>query len=304
MPTPTTPVTRTVVTPDGRDLEVVLFGPEDGFPLVYHHGTPQGAVHDPALERAASERGLRVVAWSRPGYGASTPRADALSTATVADDAADVATILDDLGHERFVTIGWSGGGPRALACAAVLPDRCLGAVCGVGLAPPAEFDGDVRDGMGEENVEEYTAAMAGVDALTEVLERFSPPVFAATPQDVADSLGSLIPPVDRAALTGELAEVSAQAFRRAGAQGIVGWLNDDLTHVRPWGFSVADIAVPVSVWQGTEDQMVPFAHAEWLAAHVPGVRAHLEQGEGHLSLLAKMPLILDDLLEMAGLPR
>ena len=304
MPRPSTHVTCTVVTADGRDLEVLLSGPEDGLPLVHHHGTPQGAVHDPALERAASERGLRVVAWSRPGYGGSSPRADALDTATVADDAADVATILDHLGVDRFLTLGWSGGGPRSLACAAMLPERCLGAVCGVGLAPPAEFDGDVRDGMGEGNVEEYTAAMAGVEPLTEVLERFSPQVFAATPHDIADSLGSLIPPVDRAALTGELAEVSAAAFRRAGAQGIVGWLHDDLTHIRPWGFSVADITVPVSVWQGTEDKMVPFAHAEWLAAHIPGVRAHLEPGEGHLSLLAQMPRILDDLLELAGLSR
>jgi len=83
--------------------------------------------------------------------------------------------------------------------------------------------------------------------------------------------------------------------------QGFVGWVGDDLTHIRPWGFSVGDITVPVAVWQGTADMMVPFAHAEWLVAHIPGVRAHLEEGEGHLSLLKQMPRILDDLLEMAG---
>jgi len=174
--------------------------------------------------------------------------------------------------------------------------------VCGVGLVPPAEYDGDIRDGMGAENVAEYTAAFAGVDALTAVLEEFSPAVFASTAEEVADSLGTLAPPVDRAALTGEEAEVTAQSFRHAGRQGIVGWLNDDLTHTRPWGFSVGDIAVPVAVWQGTEDMMVPFAHAEWLAAHIPGVRAHFEQGEGHISLRAQMPRILDELLDMAGL--
>jgi pimeloyl-ACP methyl ester carboxylesterase len=298
-------MTLTVPTPDGRDIEVLVSGPEDGFPLVYHHGTPQGAVPDPGLERAAVERGLRVVAYSRPGYGASTPRADALDTATVADDATDdVVAILDHLGVDRFVTLGWSGGGPRSLACAAMLPDRCLAAVCGVGLAPPAEYDGDVRDGMGEENVAEFTAAMEGPDALTRLLEDVAPGVFTVTADDVADSLGSLAPPVDRAALTGGLAEVLAAGFRRAGRQGIVGWLHDDLTLVRPWGFGVADITVPVSVWQGTEDMMVPFAHAEWLVAHVPGVRAHLEPAEGHVSLLAQMPRILDDLVDMAGLPR
>jgi pimeloyl-ACP methyl ester carboxylesterase len=293
----------TVTTPDGRDLEVLLAGPEDGFPLVFHHGTPQAAVPDPVLERAATDRGLRVVSYSRPGYGASTPRADALDTATIGEDASvDVVAILDHLGLDRFVTLGWSGGGPRSLACAAVLPERCLAAVCGVGLVPPAEYDGDVRDAMAEENVEEFTAAMAGPEPLARLLERFSAAVFSVTAEGVADSLGSLVPAVDRAALTGEQAEITASAFRHAGRQGIVGWLHDDLTLMRPWGFTVGDITVPVSVWQGTEDMMVPFAHAQWLVAHIPGVRPHLEAGEGHLSLLAQMPRILDDLLDIAGL--
>ncbi len=294
-------MTLHVPTPDGRTLEVLVAGPADGLPLVVHHGTPQGAVPEPALEQAAAERGLRTVAYSRPGYGASTPRTDALTTATVADDAADVAVILDHLGHDRFVTLGWSGGGPRSLACAAMLPDRCLAAVCGVGLAPPQEFDGDIRDGMGEENVEEYTAAFEGPEALTAVLERFAAGMFGVSTEEIVESMGTLLPPVDRDALTGELAAHMAASMSRAGAQGIVGWLHDDLTHIRPWGFSVADITVPVAVWQGTEDMMVPLAHARWLAATIPGVRTHLVEGEGHLSLLAQRPRILDDLLDLAG---
>lgn len=258
---------------------------------------------DPALERAASARSLRVVSYSRPGYGASTPRSDAASSATVADDATDVATVLDHLGLRKFVTLGWSGGGPRALACAALLPERCLAAVCGVGLAPREEYDGDIRDGMGAENVAEYTAAFDGPEALGALLEDYSRGVFSVSAEDVAGSLGSLAPPVDAAALTGEMAEVTAAAFRHAGAQGIRGWRDDDLTHTRPWGFSVADITVPVAVWQGTADMMVPFAHARWLADHIPGARAHFEEGQGHLSLLAQLPRILDDLLELAGGP-
>jgi pimeloyl-ACP methyl ester carboxylesterase len=296
-------MTLHVPTPDGRTLEVLVTGPEDGLPLVVHHGTPQAAVPDPDIEDAALPRGLRVVSYSRPGYGESTPRGSASETSTVADDAADVVTILDHLGLGEFVTLGWSGGGPRSLACAALLPGRCRAAVCGVGLAPRDQFDGDVRDGMGEENVTEYTAAFTGRAALTEVLERFAPGVFSASPGEIAEAMGTLIPPVDAAALTGERAEHLAAAFAHAGRQGIVGWLEDDLTHVRPWGFDVRDIAVPVSVWQGTEDMMVPFAHAEWLVANIPGARAHLEPGEGHLSLLAQMPRILDDLLDLAGLP-
>lgn len=295
-------MTVQVPTPDGRTLEVLVAGAADGFPLVYHHGTPSGAVPDPELEDVAAERGVRVVAYSRPGYGESSPRADGATTARVADDATDVATILDHLGLDRFVSLGWSGGGPRSLACAATLPGRCLAATCGVGLVPPAEFDGDVRDGMGEENVAEFTAALAGPEALAEWIEREGRWAFSVTGDQIGEALGSLAPPVDRRALTGARAERMAAAFRYAGHQGIVGWLNDDLTLTRPWGFEVAGITVPVAVWQGTEDTMVPLAHAEWLIAHIPGVRGHLVEGEGHVSLRARMPRILDDLLDLAGL--
>jgi pimeloyl-ACP methyl ester carboxylesterase len=292
-----------VPTPDGRRLEVLLSGPEDGFPLVYLHGTPSGMVEDAQLTAAAAANGLRLIGYSRPGYGGSTPRPDGATTATVADDATDVASVLDHLGYDRFVAVGWSGGGPRSLACAALLPDRCLAAACGVGLVPPAEYDGDVRAGMGEENVAELTAAMEGPEAISAWLEAEGTWAFSVTGEQIAESLGSLAPPVDRAALTGQRAETAAAAFRHAGRQGIVGWRDDDLMLVRPWGFSVADITVPVAVWQGTEDMMVPFAHAQWLIANIPGARAHLLEGEGHISLRARMPVILEDLVDLAGLP-
>lgn len=261
--------TLQVPTSDGRELEVLVSGPADGFPFVFHHGTPQGAVPCPFVEGPAAQRGLRTIAYSRPGYGRSTPRTDATTTATVAEDATDVTTILDHLGVGEFVTLGWSGGGPRALACAAMLPERCRAAASGVGPTPPDAVGIDWMAGMGPENVEEYTAVHAGPDV---------------------------------AALTGEVGEYLAASTSHAGLQGIVGWRDDDLTHSRPWGFDVGDITVPVSIWQGTEDLMVPFAHAVWLSEHVAGAAAHLVDGEGHISLFVKLDTILDDLLERAGL--
>lgn len=286
---------------DGRSLEVLQAGPEDGFPLVYHHGTPQGAVPFPTLERAAAENGLRIISYSRPGYGASSPRPDGATRAQVADDAADTATVLDHLGVGDFLTIGWSGGGPRALACAALLPGRCLAAACCVGIAPADQYDGDIRDGMAEENVEEYTAVFDGVDALEAFLD-IRKGFFGVTANQVAEGLGALAPPVDRAALTDELAEYLASSVNAAGRQGIVGWRDDDLTHTRPWGCDLKEIRVPVSVWQGSLDTMVPFAHAEWLAANVAGAQAHLIEGEGHISLMQKAPAILADLRRLGGL--
>lgn len=290
-----------VPTPDGREIETLVIGPEDGFPLVFHHGTPSGAVPFGILERPALARKLRVIACSRPGYGRSTPRAD-VGRATVADDALDTATVLDCLGLREFVTLGWSGGGPRALACAAVLPDRCLAAASAVGIAPPDAEGLDLLEGMGPENIAEYSAVRAGREALEEFLVGFSPAFFNATAEDVVAAFGELLPEVDKAAMTGEFAEYVALASRHAGAQGIAGWRDDDLTHTRPWGFDLGSVTVPVSVWQGTEDRMVPFAHAVWLSENVAGARPQLEQGEGHVSLLMQIDRILDDLLEQAGL--
>lgn len=289
-----------VPTDDGRALEVLDTGPTDALALVYHHGTPQGAVPFPTLEHAAAAQGLRVVSYSRPGYGASTPRPGGATTAQVADDAADTATVLDHLGIGKFLTIGWSGGGPRALACAALLPGRCLAAACCVGIAPADVYDGDIRDGMAQENIDEYTAVFAGTEALEAFLD-VRKGFFGVTPDQVAAGLGALAPPVDRAALTGELADYLAASVNAAGRQGIVGWRDDDLTHTRSWGFDVHTMTTPVSIWQGSLDTMVPFAHSRWLAANVAGAQAHLIEGEGHISLMSRVSDILDDLRRLGG---
>ena len=154
---------------------------------------------------------------------------------------------------------------------------------------------------MGPENIEEFGAAIAGPRALEDWLNTHAPATFAVTAEDVIASFGQLFPEVDKAALTGELAESMAESLRRAGQQGIIGWRDDDLTLTRPWGFDLAAIEIPVSVWQGGQDKMVPYAHGVWLAEHIPGARAHLYQDEGHISLVMPVDRILDDLLARAG---
>src|SRR5438128_9476103 len=100
--------------PDGRLLDCSVSGPADGLPLVFHHGTPGAGKRFRFLERAAHERGLRLLTTSRPGYGDSTRRPGR----EVADVVADTAAALDAIGAESCVVAGWSGGGPHALACA------------------------------------------------------------------------------------------------------------------------------------------------------------------------------------------
>lgn len=294
----------TVRTSDGRDLEVLRDGPPDAMPLVYHSGTPSGAVEFPALSDAVAELGWQLVTWSRPGYGAST----AYAGRTVADVTTDTAAVLDHLGQDRFVTLGWSGGGPHALACAALMAERCDAATILAGVAPYPAEGLDWLAGMGPENVAEFELTLAALDgspdataALRSSVEKDAADLADVTGEQVAGSLGGLIDEVDRAALTGELADMLAASFRQAVSSGIEGWYDDDIAFARPWGFDLGDIAVPVSVWQGRHDRMVPYEHGVWLAKHIPGSRAHLLDDEGHVSVIGKLPRILDDLDDLAG---
>jgi pimeloyl-ACP methyl ester carboxylesterase len=245
---------------------------------------------------AAAGRGLRTIMYARPGYGAST----VVPGRRVAGAADDTAALLDRLGAGDFVTIGWSGGGPHALACAARLPGRCLAAATIAGVAPYAADGLDWLAGMGEENVQEFGAALAGETELTAFLTREAAALREVTADQVAEGLGGLASDVDRSVITGEFAGYLAESFRAAVRSGIAGWRDDDFAFAVDWGFALA-ASVPVSVWQGDQDMMVPFSHGQWLAAHIPGARAHLLPGEGHLTLVHAFGAILDDLLDLAG---
>lgn len=287
----------TVRTPDGRDLEVVRHTGTAALALVFHGGTPTAATELPLIAAAAASHGWPVVTWSRPGYAGSTPHPGR----SVADVTADTVAVLDHLGVDRFVTLGWSGGGPHALACAALLPARCAAAATLAGVAPYTTSDLDWAAGMGPENVEEFGAAASSSDDLVAFLEPQAAALATVTADEVAAALGGLVADVDRKALTGDLAEMTAAMFRAAVSNGVTGWRDDDLSFVRPWGFELADISVPVAVWQGARDRMVPYAHGQWLTRHIRGARVHLYEDEGHLSLVHQMPRVLDDLAELAS---
>ena len=284
---------------DGRQLEALVSGPADGLTVVLHNGTPAGLMAAPAIVAAAAERGLRLVLYARPGYEGSTPDPGR----RVRSAAADLAAVLDALGAGEFVTVGWSGGGPHALACAALLPGRCLAAASMAGAAPHHAEGLDWWHGMASENLAEFQAAIAGPEALTGFLEPAARELASITGADVAAGLGDLASAADKAAVTGEFADYLAASFRAAVAGGTAGWRDDDLAFVTDWGFTMADAGAgaPVAVWQGDQDMMVPWSHGQWLAAHIPGARAHLLPGEGHLTLVHAFGAILDDLLDLAG---
>jgi pimeloyl-ACP methyl ester carboxylesterase len=291
---------RLISLPDGREIDVLTTGPANASPLVIHEGTPAGLVAYPPTVEAARERGLRVVMIARPGYERSAP----LPGRRVADVAPDVAAVLDALGADTFVSIGSSGGGPHSLACAALLPGRCLAAASIAGVAPYRAEGLDFLAGMGPENVEEFGAALAGTAELTQYLEAEAPAFGKVTAEEVAAAFGGLVSDADKAALTGDFAASVAASLRAALANGVAGWRDDDIAFTLDWGFPLDPMPVPVAIWQGDQDRMVPFAHGQWLAAHVGGARVHLMPGEGHLTLaVTAIGQILDDLLALAGSP-
>ena len=270
----------TIELEDGRRLDLHDTA-GDGEVLLFHHGTPGSVTPLPMMVEAAGRCGLRMVTYSRPGYGASSRQ----QGRSVADVVADMEQVLDHLGVDRCVTAGWSGGGPHALAMAALLPERTAGALLIASVAPYGVGDLDFLGGMGEENVVEFGNALEGEAALRPYLDGLLPVLRETDGPGLIDVWGSVLPDVDRALLTEELGDALVANLAEGLRSGVDGWLDDDLAFTQPWGFDLTAITVPTMLWQGTEDLMVPFAHGLWLADHVAGVTPHLLDGEGHVSV-------------------
>lgn len=279
--------------PDGRVLHAFAVGDADGELVIVHHGTPGSGLLPGGWATLAQDRRLRLVSYDRPGYGDSTRHPGR----SVADAATDVAAIADFFGRDTFSTWGASGGGPHALACAALLPDRVQAAFTLASVAP-VEADGlDWTAGMGQSNLDEFAAALAGPDVLAAFTDAVRPEMLATGPESLIKALESLLPPVDVEALSGDFGAFLFARTARALRDGTDGWVDDDLAILRPWGFDLESITVPVKIAQGRLDLMVPFAHGQWLAEHVPGEDAWLSDTDGHVSLQAKLAGLVDWLI-------
>jgi len=263
---------------DGRSLELHEIGDPNGLPVIVHHGTPaSGLLYD----RWATP-GIRLISFDRAGYGGSARNRGR----TVAAVAADTEAIADELGLDRFATWGISGGGPHALACSALCGDRLIAAASLAGVAPWGAEDLDWLDGMGEDNVKEFDLVLAGEEALRPASERDREQMLALGADAMREMFASLLGELDRAALTGALAALIHEATEHGLAPGADGWIDDDLAFVAQWGFDLANISRPTLIVHGSDDRFVPVAHGEWLAAHIPGAEAWIDDENGHLTLL------------------
>jgi pimeloyl-ACP methyl ester carboxylesterase len=275
---------RTIPTPDGRVLTVHEGGEPGGFPVVMHHGTPSSGVLYETHAALAREQGIRLIGYDRPGYGGSTR----MPGRVVAAAAADVAALADALGLDRFGSWGISGGGPHALACAA-LGDERLVAVASLAAVAPYEADGlDWVSGMGEENHVEFGKTLAGETELRPYLEEEAAALASAGPDELVTVMATLLGAEDRSVLTGGFAEYVVAAQAHGLAPGVDGWLDDDLAFVRPWGFALEQVTRPVLLLHGGDDRFVPVAHGHWLAGRIPHVEARIDAADGHLTLIER----------------
>jgi pimeloyl-ACP methyl ester carboxylesterase len=278
------PVAQTIPTKDKRTLDVHEAGDPAGFPVLFHHGTPAAGLPYGQHGELAREQGIRLIGYDRPGYGAST-RA---KNRRVEDCVADVTEIADTLHLDRFAMWGISGGGPHALACAALCDDR-LKAVASLASVAPFGADGlDWFDGMGEDNHVEFGKALDGEEALRGFCEPLAKDIIAADPAALVQVLASLLGPADRAVLTGAFAEYLHECDARGLASGVDGWIDDDFAFVEPWGFELGEISRPVLLLHGEDDRFVPVSHGHWLAARIPDVDARIDPADGHLTLFER----------------
>ena len=275
---------RRLKTPDGRTLAFAVWGDPSGFPVLALHGTPGCRLNRWPKEEVYAEAGVCWVTHDRAGYGQS----DRHRGRRVADEAADVAALADELGFDRFGVTGGSGGGPHVLACAALLSERVVRAICVVGVAPfgSAGLEQDEwLAGMDPENIKEVGWALAGEDVLVPELEAENERVQERVADDPATILeGFELSESDRKQLARpEAMQVIREAAVEECVNGVGGWADDDLAFLKPWGFDVATITVPVLIRYGKTDVLVPPAHGEWLAANVPGCIVQVEDVGGHL---------------------
>lgn len=279
---------RHITLKDGRRLGFAEYGARDGTPLMLFHGTP-GSRRMAFLQSAAwiDQYGLRVLAPERPGYGLSDPAPGR----RIGDWADDVAQLADQLGLARFHVAGGSGGGPFALACALRRPDRVRSAtlICS-GCPPQAMHD---RAGMNRGNRLVFFLAAHAPPLLRVLMSVYARSVTKPRPARSAKAARKLKHKMhaqlcawDRRVLdAGEHDPGANRQLTKAFRQGPAGAWHDMMQVSRDWGLDLQTLAVPVFLWHGTADTLMPVSCARAFAAMLPACESHFIDGAGHMLL-------------------
>lgn len=278
-------VRRLVEAEGGRRLAVETTGDPYGKPVFLLHGTPGSRVGPVPRSSVLARLGMRLISFDRPGYGESTRR----QGRRVAAAAEDVVAIADAFGLDGFAVLGRSGGGPHALACAALLPERVARVAALVSLAPRHAEGLDWYGGMTASNVREYTDVERGEEHFADTF-RFRSGLIRDDPHALINDLVPELPPTDRALVSDAgIRRMLLATYQEAFRHGADGWIDDVLAFTGPWGFEVSSIRVPTRLWHGADDQFSPVDHSRWLADQIPGADLYLEPGAAHFGALKVM---------------
>ncbi len=293
--------------PDGRRVAIAFHGDPQGRPLFLFHGTPGSRLGLHYVDGPAKERGVRVVCPDRPGVGRSDPHPGR----TIPDYADDISALADALGFGRFAVLGYSGGAPYALACGARLPERvsAVGTTAGAG---PHDRPGS------SEGCSKSDLMLLDLSLRRPFLARLMMFAWAKTallaPSVALKGLADDLSEPDRRFLeegvrergAAKVMSLFAEVFRQGGG-GVVleyrlygrpwGFSFEYRLYGRPWGFSFEEVSVPVRLWHGEEDLVVPMHHAEDLASRLPDARLHKLEDTGHFSIQQHYGTKLETLL-------
>ncbi|CAB4752479.1 unannotated protein [freshwater metagenome] len=264
----------------GRELEVLDNGVESSKAIVFHHGTPASAALWSQWFAYAADLGIRAISYSRAGY-ATSDRDFGRSIVSVNKD---IAEVLEAKAIEKFVAIGWSGGGPHALANTLLASN--VGAITLAGVGAFGVEDLDFLEGMAQENHDEFGASLQGEEVIQQWFIDNASAFKSVGGAEIREAFGGLISDADKKSMEGSFADVLAAAIRSGIAVSFDGWVDDDVAFTKPWGFELSAITKPVKIWQGDQDFMVPHAHSRWLAKHIPTAELTFIPGQGHVTLL------------------
>lgn len=273
--------TRIVTTDAGQQVWIDMSGPANGFPVLRHAGSPGSRrLFGPAVECAAAN-GFRLISYDRPGFGDTPP----MPNRSIADGAVETLAIARELGLSELAVWGFSGGGPYALACAALLPDLVVGCCVFSSIAP---YDGqglDFAAGWSDEHRKEVALFFEDPQTARDHFREEAHDLFAAlsTPEGWLERWGDAAG--TDAAHSRETAEYLSLVQQDCLSRSDQGWWDDWQATLTPWGFDLAEIDSPVQLWHGECDQAVPPAHGHWLADRISGVDAHFLEDEDHTNI-------------------
>lgn len=279
---------------DGRALAYEDAGDPGGFPVILAHGFPGSRLEARVVDESAAGANVRLVCPDRPGFGRSDPQPGR----QLGDWPADVAALADHLGLASFAVVGFSAGGPYALACAALLRDRV--SACGIVSSPgPLDRPGSTA-GMSALNRMLFGGGRRA-PVVANVLVRLIARSARAEPVAVARRMAQGMAASDRRVLTmPAIGEPYGAAIREAFRQGLAGPILEAALLVRPWLLPVDQISAPTIVWHGVDDRNVPPSWAADLAAKIPRAEVRRIDGAGHLLFLERAASILGAVREIA----